>query len=126
MKLCFPIEKDDGLKSTVHNHFGSTPMFIVVDTDTNDCKTIHNNNQHHAHGMCQPISALGGTKVDAVVLGGIGAGAIQKLRAMGVEVYQSEAETIEDNIALFLANKLNIMNTTCAGHSHGGGHGCGH
>ena len=32
MKVCFPVQKDEGIESQVYNHFGSAPVFIVVDT----------------------------------------------------------------------------------------------
>ena len=33
MKICFPVEKDEGIESQVYNHFGSAPVFIMVDTE---------------------------------------------------------------------------------------------
>ena len=37
MKICFPVQNDNGIESTVYNHFGSAPVFVVFDTDTNGC-----------------------------------------------------------------------------------------
>ncbi len=36
MKICFPVQENEGLGSRVYNHFGSAPMFIVVDTETDN------------------------------------------------------------------------------------------
>jgi len=33
MKVCFPVQKDNGIDSTVYGHFGSAPAFVIVDTD---------------------------------------------------------------------------------------------
>ena len=33
MKVCFPVQKDEGVESQVYNHFGSAPVFIMVDTE---------------------------------------------------------------------------------------------
>ena len=74
MKICFPVQKDDGIESAVFGHFGSAPFFVVVDTDTNGLSTINNQDQHHTHGACNPMKALDNQKVDAIVVGGIGAG----------------------------------------------------
>ena len=74
MKVCFAVEKDDGVKSVVYGHFGSAPAFIVVDTEATKMETVNNRDLNHVHGSCNPIQAIGGLKPDAVVVGGIGAG----------------------------------------------------
>jgi len=74
LKICFPTENLQGLESVVFSHFGSAPGFVVVDTESNGIEEINNNDLHHAHGMCQPLKALGGLSVDAVAVGGIGMG----------------------------------------------------
>lgn len=106
MKICFPVQKDEGLKSKVFNHFGSASMFVVIDTETDEMSVIKNKDMHHVHGACNPIKALDGQKVDAIVVGGIGAGALSKLNQAGIKVYQAKASTVKDNIALFRAHSL--------------------
>ena len=81
MKICFPTANLKGLESQVYGHFGSAPGFIIVDTESQAVEEISNNDLHHAHGMCQPLKALGGRVVDAVAVGGIGMGALMKLQA---------------------------------------------
>ena len=76
MKLCFPIDGDRGMASEVSAHFGSAPMFAVVDTDTGDCRVIENSNHQHDHGGCRPLASLEGCAVDVVVTRGIGPGAL--------------------------------------------------
>ena len=74
MKVCFAVQKDDGVESVVYGHFGSAPAFIVVDTEAADAAvTVNNRDLNHVHGACNPIQAIGGLKPDAVVVGGIGA-----------------------------------------------------
>ena len=68
MKVAFPICENNGLNSQVFNHFGSADGFIVVDGDTNQFETLLNPDKNHTHGQCQPMSALKGTAVDAVVV----------------------------------------------------------
>ena len=125
MKMCLPISKNEGLNSPVCEHFGSAPFFMVVDTDTLDHKAITNTNQHHAHGMCQPLKALGGREVDAVAVGGIGMGALMKLQAQGVRVFRVTEGTVGDNISFILKQKLPDFDArfTCGGHTGGG---CAH
>ncbi|HBR22819.1 MAG TPA: diguanylate cyclase [Nitrospiraceae bacterium] len=118
MKLCFPVQRNEGMKSDVLGHFGSAPAFIVVDTETNDVITITNDDQHHAHGACNPVMALHGHTVDALVVVGIGAGALSKLNQSGIRVYQSQASTVQGNIDIFTAGSLPefMPQNTCGGH----------
>ncbi|MCI9304826.1 NifB/NifX family molybdenum-iron cluster-binding protein [Clostridium sp.] len=98
MKVCFPVKSNEGLSSVPYNHFGSAPEFVICDLEYNDVKSIGNGDLGHEHGKCQPIKALSGEVVDAVVVGGIGKGAIVKLNSMGIKVYQATSGTIEENI----------------------------
>ena len=125
MKVCFPVLKAEGMDSEVYGHFGSAPAFIVVETDSNDVTTINNNDQHHAHGACNPIKALNNQKVDAIVVGGIGAGALIKLNQQGIKVFQAQAQTVQENIQMLKDHDLPefTLQHTCAGHGHG--MGCG-
>ena len=126
MKICFPVQKDEGIESSVYNHFGSAPMFVVIDTDTKDLATISNQDQHHSHGACNPMKALDNQKVDAIVVGGIGAGALTRLNGMGIRVHRSQAETIRENMEMFVSRSLPELTVQgcCGGHSHDGG--CAH
>ena len=76
MKVCFAVEKDEGMESAVYGHFGTAPTFVMVDPDTEGVGTVGNKDINHVHGACNPFQAIGGQAVDAVVVGGIGAGAI--------------------------------------------------
>jgi len=126
MKICFPVQVNKGLDSDVFGHFGSAPNFVVFDTETKSVDTVDNQDLGHAHGMCSPIKALDGKEVDVVVVGGIGAGAINKLNAMGVRVYRATKGVIRDNIRSFETNTLPELSVehACGGHSHSGG--CAH
>jgi predicted Fe-Mo cluster-binding NifX family protein len=103
---------------------------MIVDTDSNDCRAIPNQNQHHAHGMCQPLAVLQGEQIDGMVVGGIGMGALNKLNAASIQVFVSNYATVAETIAAYKAGTLQVMQPgmACAGHSHGpgGGHGGGH
>jgi predicted Fe-Mo cluster-binding NifX family protein len=126
MKICFPAQKNDGLDSAVYNHFGSAPIFVVVDTDTDNVTAINNRDQHHTHGACNPMKALDNQKVDAIVVGGIGAGALNRLNQMGIIVHRSQASTIRENLAMFASKTLPelTLQGCCGGHSNDGG--CAH
>lgn len=126
MKVCFPVLENQGLESQVFGHFGSAPGFIVVDTISNELSMIDNSDKIHEHGACNPVAGLGGHEVDAIVVGGIGGGALQKLNMAGLRVFQARPGTIAENVTLFQANALPeyMPGHTCGGHGHS--NGCSH
>jgi predicted Fe-Mo cluster-binding NifX family protein len=125
MKVGFAVQGNEGVESKVYDHFGSAPAFIIVDTEDKEVVTVNNKDLHHVHGACNPIMALDGKSVDAMVVGGIGAGAISGLNAQGIKVYQSIAETIRQNLDLLKDGKLPLLSlqTACKGHQSAE---CGH
>jgi len=130
MTLCIPVTRNDGLQSPVSAHFGSAPFFLLVDSEGQLVRTIANQDQHHAHGQCQPLAALGGERVDAIVVGGIGAGALAKLRAAGVEVLWTDQPTAAQTLAALGGERLeHLAPARACGGQHGraehGGAGSG-
>ncbi len=120
MKIAFPVRKDDGIDSAVYNHFGSAPFFLVLDLHTDALEVFENPDPDHQHGVCSPMTALGGRKVDGVVVGGIGGGALKKLNNEGITVYRAIEGTAKENASLIKAGNLPIFDPgqTC-GHHHG-------
>jgi predicted Fe-Mo cluster-binding NifX family protein len=126
MRVCFPVLKADGLESKVYGHFGSAPAFIVVDTVNNGVTTINNKDQHHQHGSCNPMKAFDNQKLDAVVVGGIGGGALNKLNQLGIKVFHANGATVSENITLLKANDLKEFAASQCCSGHGRVSGCGH
>ncbi|MFH1530159.1 MAG: NifB/NifX family molybdenum-iron cluster-binding protein [Pseudomonadota bacterium] len=122
MNICIPVEQDQGLQSQVCAHFGSAPAFLIVATDSGDCRAITNKNQHHGHGMCAPLQSLQGETIDAMVVGGIGMGALNKLNAAGIRVYISEHPTVAQTVDALKAGTLKPMQPGMACTQHGHGH----
>jgi predicted Fe-Mo cluster-binding NifX family protein len=122
MNLCIPVDADRGLDSPVCAHFGSAPAFLIVDTRTERCRAIPNRNEHHAHGMCTPIAALQGERVEGAVVGGIGRGALQKLTAASILVYLSEHATVAETLRAWKAGTLKLVQPDMACAHHGQGH----
>ena len=125
MKVCFPVKSNEGMSSIPYNHFGSAPEFVICDLESNDVKAIGNGDLGHEHGKCQPIKALSGEVVDAVVVGGIGKGAIVKLNSMGIKVYQAIEGTIEENVNSLKNGELKEFDSNhicnhdgCSHHNH--------
>jgi len=124
MRLCVPVQDNNGLDSQVSLHFGSAPFFLLLDSETTQFETLKNNDEHHAHGMCHPVAALNGASVDAVVVGGIGRRAIEGLNSAGIKVFQGTEGSVQDILEAAVNNTLEEMTAdgACAGH---GEQGCG-
>ena len=121
MKIAFPTQENNSIESPVFSHFGSAPFFIIVDAETGEQETVDNHDLNHAHGKCQPLVALGGKTVDAVVVGGIGGGALKKLAEEGVKTYRAVEGTVSENLSLIKDSKLPefTLDQTYKGHQHG-------
>jgi predicted Fe-Mo cluster-binding NifX family protein len=122
MKVAFPTQQNFGLNSPLFNHFGSAVFFIVADTETNQFESVTNPDRDHVHGQCSPLNALNGTPVDAIVVGGIGKGALQKLQAADIKVFRGIEGNVSENLERIKAGKLIdfSMDLTCSGHGiHG-------
>lgn len=119
MIIAFPIVENNGLKSDVHGHFGSAPYFVFLDLDTDQVEVLENPDQDHQHGACNPMMALGGRKVDGVVVGGIGGGALKKLSNSGIAVYRAVEGTVAENARLIKAGSLPLFDPgqVCGRHS---------
>lgn len=128
MKICFPVTSNDSFESKIYDHFGSAPMFLIVDTERKEIIEQGNQDLGHEHGRCKPLKALAGNDVDAIVVGGIGKGALSGLIQAGLKVFLSHGITIAENLAAIESGELPEMTPemTCAGHSHNHGHGHGH
>ncbi len=118
MRICIPASDGKGLESTAFGHFGSAPYFVVHDTETGGTESIENENRHHGHGGCRPLSALEGKSLDALIVGGIGRRAIARLNEAGTKVYRAAAGTVADNVLKLRAEDLEefTAETGCAGH----------
>lgn len=126
MKVCFPVTENQGLTSQVFDHFGSAPEFIIVDMTTGAFESVNNGDKIHQQGACNPLAGLGGRQVDAIVVGGIGGGALHKLNAAGIRAYKANAGSISENIDQLKLGTLQeyLPGHTCGGHGHS--QGCSH
>ena len=119
MNICIPVNADHGIASPVCAHFGSAPFFLIVDPENGACRAIPNRNLHHAHGQCQPLMAIQGEDIEAIVVGGIGMGALNTLLAAGLQVYAAQYPTVELTLAAFKAGQLRAMSPEAACRRHG-------
>ena len=119
MKICIPTETNEGKIAKVYEHFGSAPYFTIYDTENDNCEAVDNSNQHHTHGTCHPMGIFENKNIDAVVCGGMGMRAIQKLNETGIQAYRATGDTVEEIVKQFKANKLEkiTLENACTQHS---------
>jgi len=122
MKIAFPSQENNGIESRVYGHFGSARYFVLVDTEEDSTEIIENPDRDYLHGHCQPMKALDGRRVDAVIVGG----ALRKLLLEGIKAYRAAEGSVQDNLELLTSGKLTVFtpDQTCAG--HGIGDSCPH
>jgi predicted Fe-Mo cluster-binding NifX family protein len=119
MRICIPTETNEGRLAKVYGHFGSALYFTIYDSGKDNFEVIDNSNQHHAHGMCHPMGALNGKNINAVVCGGMGARALQKLNEGGIKTYRAVAGTADEIIKKYKQGELKeiTMENSCTSHS---------
>ncbi len=106
MRIAIPVSGTRGMEEAVHGHFGHAPYFAIVETADGSVHSVANGNAGHAHGQCNPMATLAGERVDALVVQGIGAGAIGRLLQLGIVVYRSMAPTVSAALAELQAGSL--------------------
>lgn len=118
IKICIPTETGEGKAARVYGHFGSAPYFTICDIDHGTMEIIENINQHHSHGMCQPLQALAGRMVHAVICGGMGARAVMMLNESGIKTYRAIAGSVEEVLQRYKTGALEeiTVENSCAGH----------
>lgn len=124
MRICIPTEGTAGLKEKLYGHFGSAPYFTIIDTESGSVTHVTNADQNHVHGQCNPIAALAGEQVDALVVQGIGGGAAARLTQAGVDVYQAQVSTVAEAVQALQEGKLLRVTITGTCNHHGHGHNC--
>lgn len=127
MRVAIPI-----VDGRLNAHFGQSVLFRVF-TTTGEPPTIASSADIACpDGLgCGSLGGfLQGRQVDVVLVGGIGAGAMQHLNQVGLEVVSGVGNlSPEQLVADYLAGNLVVAGATCRGHQHdgeqGGGHGHG-
>jgi predicted Fe-Mo cluster-binding NifX family protein len=115
MKLCIPVDADRGMDSPVSAHFGQSPFYVVVDTETTEHRVIANRNPHFYGGDCHPMTNLANEPVDAFLVRSIGMRALARLQAAGIEVRIVDSASLADSIAAYRAGQLRsaTMDAAC-------------
>ena len=119
MKIAIPVTEDSGWESPVHGHFGSAPLFIRVDSETMEIKTLRNPNYEHIHGTCNTLGLIKDIDVDAMIFGGMGARALQLLNQTGIKVFKASDSIVKKAVADLAKGLLPEMTVDGACSQHG-------
>lgn len=121
MKVGIPVKDNKGLDSNACNSFRAIPFILIYDLEKDEIKVIENQALSHEYGMCQPLQVLGQEVIDVLLVGKIGAGALEKFKETGIKIYQSVDRTVLENIEMFKRNELKeyIIEKICSHHKCG-------
>jgi predicted Fe-Mo cluster-binding NifX family protein len=112
----FALTEKNDLGSTVSEHFGTCPYFMVVKVENNQIIDYHifENSTESGKG-CAAVTEMLKHNLDYIVAGGMGAGAKEKFLINGVKplTYNGTVKQAVDNL---LNNKLSDCQT--CGHEH--------
>ncbi|MBR7140131.1 MAG: dinitrogenase iron-molybdenum cofactor biosynthesis protein [Lentisphaeria bacterium] len=109
----------------VFQHFGHTPGFAIFEAETGKIvseKLVSSGDS--GHGALAAL--LAEEKVDVLICGGIGGGAINALKQAFILVVGGAEGDVREVAEAFLNNTLKLReNFRCSHHHHEEGHTCG-
>jgi predicted Fe-Mo cluster-binding NifX family protein len=100
-------------------------MFLIVDAETKAVHVVRNPDFDHEHGQGRPLGVLADEKFDAVVVSGIGPGALGRLRDGRVSVYHTSRATVGEALDAIARGALPPVladEPLAQGLGHGHGH----
>lgn len=118
-------ESAAGLDGEVSGHFGHTPFFVVAEISNGQLTTARSvASPGHGEGCNMPdfVHSLGAT---AVIVGGIGGGAVRGLSLRGIEVIAGTSGHVGEVLKSYAGGRLISGEPGCHGHG-GSGQDCGH
>ena len=109
----------------VFQHFGHTPEFAVYEVNGNEIvseKLLSSGDSGHG----ARATLLAQEKVDTLICGGIGGGAINALANAGIRVIGGAQGDVREVAEAFVNGTLQVRaDFHCNHHHHGEGHSCG-
>ena len=119
----------------VFPHFGRTPEFYVVTTKEGKI-TEESIIAAPAEGHGALVGFLVSQGIDTLICGGIGGGAVNSLRAAGIQIFAGASGAVKEQVLSLLAGQLPQQgDANCDHHDghdhnhhheHEHGNGCGH
>ena len=117
--IAVTVADENGLSGQVHQHFGHTPYFLLVDIidgKTDSTRVIANPYavQHQPGEVPAFVKAEG---AEVIISGGMGERAMQIFTSQGISVATGAKGTAKDAVAAYLAGDLHGWDA-CDGDTH--------
>lgn len=108
----------------VFQHFGHTEVFKLFDVEKNQIISSAVLSSNGAgHGALAGV--LFNNKVDVLICGGLGTGAMNALTEAGIKVIAGATGNVDEAVKAYLEGKLVSTGSNCHHHDHEEGHSCG-
>ena len=121
MKVCIPTLDSRGLGAAVASHFGSAPVFTLVDVETRRTDVLPNDEEDHTG--CHSSGRLRRLGVDAVICRGMGRRAFARFAEDGIAVFVVTDANVTSAVDALCTGRAALLTAkdACGG---GHGHGC--
>lgn len=108
----------------IFQHFGRTEFFKIYDLIDDKITGMQILASDGAgHGALAGL--LADNKVDVLICGGLGSGALNALTQAGIEVIAGASGNADSAVIAYLSGNLVSTGSNCNHHDHGEGHSCG-
>ena len=136
MRVGIPIVKDNGLESDISGHFGHAAFFIVVELkDKGEKRVIRDDDIESLvenfsvirnlrdHACASVVELLMSSKVNALIVEGIGGRPFMLFQQNGVRLYAGAVGSIKEALRDFLNGMLQeLQGGSCGDHTPGQHH----
>ena len=128
MLIAVPSDTNDGLDSTISEHFGHCAAFTLVSVANEAIGEVSVlENSGHVEGGCMaPVTLLKERGVEVLLAGGMGGRPLSGFQQVGINVhYKENADTVREAVELFISGDCRAFGEaqTCGGGEGGcGGH----
>ena len=124
MRIAISAENNNGLDSTVAQHFGRCPYFALVEIEENEIKGINilENPFFSGHEVGQVPGFINEQGADVMLSGGMGGRAIQFFTQFGIDIATGASGTVKQAVTEFLAGNLSGAAPCAESVEHGHGH----
>lgn len=124
MRIAISAESNNGLDSTIAQHFGRCPYFAFVDIEGNEIKGINilENPFFAGHEVGQVPGFVHEQGADVMLSGGMGGRAIQFFTQFGIDTATGARGTVKEAVTEYLAGNLSGTAPCAESVEHGHGH----
>lgn len=121
MKIAIPVDEKT-LESNVCASFGRTPYFLIYDTETKESIFIDNSAVASTGGAgIKAAQTIVDNKANALLTPRCGQNAADVIKSADIKIFKTTSDSIKNNIAAFIDEKLPLLDEIHAGfHGHGG------